>query len=102
MLRIVKPKTPHRLHILQSQRREQETNIRNLIRHLVFSKDLSPDNLGLLAFRDIRLPRGENGIAVICPAIFGQESDKSLRVGLNSCLQTGVVKVLTENEDMSG
>lgn len=79
MLLVVHAKAAHRPDILECQGRQQQPDVGHLVRDLVLSKDVPSDDARLLGLADVGLARRQDGIAVICAAILGQEADQSLR-----------------------
>jgi hypothetical protein len=79
MLLIIQPQTPHSLHILQRKRCKQQPYISYLIRNIMLPEYFSTYDLCLFCFRDVYYAMGQDRIAVIGSAVFGQEADESLQ-----------------------
>lgn len=77
---IVETETPHRLDVLRGQRRQQQANVGDVIRHVVSSKDVASDDASLSSLCDVRNASGQDRIAVVSLAIAGQEANEPLGV----------------------
>jgi hypothetical protein len=82
MLRVVQPKTPHRPDVFGGKGRKQHADVGHLVRHLVVAKDVAFDDPGGLDLGDVGHAMGEDGVAIICTAIAGEEANQSLEVVL--------------------
>lgn len=79
MLFVVKAQASDGLDIVSCQRCKQKSHVRNLARYIMFAKDVPSDHPPLRCLRNIGFSRGENGVAVIGFAVFGEEANKSLK-----------------------
>lgn len=75
---IVQAETPHRLHILRGQRSEEVPDLGHLVSHVILAEDVALDDTGLLCLDDIADTLWKYSIAVIGPAIPGEEADEAL------------------------
>lgn len=67
------------------QRRQQRADTDDLVRHLVFAKDVASDDACLLGFGNVADSVAEDGIAVVGLAVLGQEADEPLSTVLVTC-----------------
>ena len=78
MKNIVEPEASHGLYILQSQGRQQQPYIGNIVCNFVLSKDVANDDLGLLSLGNVCYAFRQDSISVVYLAIPGKEADESL------------------------
>ena len=87
MSSIVQPQTPHCPDVLRSQRRQQQPDVSHNIGDGVLAEDVALHNASLTGLGNIGHSPGENGIAVVSPAVPSQETNKALLRGLVSDLK---------------
>ena len=78
MLLVVHPQAPDSPDIFRRQRSQQQSDIGHLVSDLMLPKDIAGDDAGLLSLADVRFTQRQDGIAVVRPAVLGQEADESL------------------------
>ena len=64
--------------MVRRQRREQQSDIYDMVRHVVLPEDVPSDDPRMLGRSHISYALRENGIAIVCPAVSGQESNEAL------------------------
>jgi hypothetical protein len=62
-----------------TRRRSGVETHRHLVSNAVLSKDIAIDDVGLGDFSDVRDSAGHDCVAIICFAIFGKETNETLR-----------------------
>jgi len=75
---VVQAETPHRPHVLRGQGRQEGADVDDLVGHVVLAKDVALDDAGLARLADVGDAAGQDGIAVVGPAVPGQEADETL------------------------
>lgn len=78
MQRVVQAEAPDRLDVLQRQGREEQPDIGDVVGDLVLAEDVPLDDARLLGLGDVGHAGGQDRIAVVDPAIPGEEADESL------------------------
>lgn len=78
MFGVVEPQASHRLHMRLRQGGEQQAHANFLVRHIILAKDIALDDTCSLSFGNVTHSLRQDGIAVICAAILGQEADETL------------------------
>jgi len=74
MLLIVEPKTADRPDLVESQRRQQQPDVGDLVRHLVLAEDVAGDDARFLSLSNVRLAFGQDGVARQHLVRLGQEA----------------------------
>jgi len=75
---VVQAQTPHRPHVLGGQGRQEGADVDDLVGHVVLAKDVALDDAGLARLADVGDAAGQDGVAVVGPAVPGQEADEAL------------------------
>jgi hypothetical protein len=83
MLLIVEPQASHRFHVVQGKRCQEKADVFNLVGNIIFSEDLTTNDLGLLCFGNICYSMGKNCISVIGSSVLCKESNESLEWGIS-------------------
>lgn len=78
MFGVVEPQASDSLDMRLCQGREEQAYANFLVRHIILAKDVSLDDTGSLSFGNVADSLRQNGITVICAAVFGQEADETL------------------------
>lgn len=78
MFGVVEPQASNSLDMRLRQGGEQQADANFLVRHIILAKDVTLDDTGALSFGNVTDSLRQDGIAVICAAIFGQEADETL------------------------
>jgi hypothetical protein len=75
---IVQTQTPHSPDIFGSQRRKEHADVGDPICDVVLAEDVALDDAGLAGLADVGDASREDGVAVVGPAVPGQEADEAL------------------------
>lgn len=80
MLSVVQAQAPDRLDVLGRERTEKQSDVGDILRDVVFAKDVAGDHPGLPRSANIRGTPGQDGISVVGPAVLCEEADQALSV----------------------
>lgn len=75
MFGVVEAQAPNGAHMLGGQRGQKHADVGDLVCHLVLAQDIAFDDTGLLCFSDVSGSPGQDGIAIVGTAVFGEEAD---------------------------
>lgn len=78
---VVQAETSHRPHVLGGQGRQERPDVGYVVGDVVLAKDVALDDAGLAGLADVGDAAREDGVAVVGPAIPGQEADEALGGG---------------------
>ena len=78
MSSVVQAETAHGAHVLGGQGRQQRADVDDLVGDVVLAEDVALDDAGLAGLADVGDAAREDGVAVVGPAIPGQEADEAL------------------------
>jgi hypothetical protein len=75
---VVEAETAHRPHVLGGQGRQQRADVGHVVGDVVLAEDVALNDAGLAGLADVGDAAREDGVAVVGPAIAGQEADEAL------------------------